>query len=143
MLKKNKSFSDFTKNWSDSVHGNNHPTYFYHQLCISSLPFCCLDRKTRRNNFIMLKPPVLRNSLYRQLGTSVESYLPESSHTASVHGFGAIKTHILFVPQGGSTWLWPFSVSTELYWKDHDSSIPFLNHFLKCILRWSSWTVSV
>ena len=119
------------------------PHTFITYYAIGSLPFCCLGKKARRNTFISFKTPMLGGSLYRPLGTSIESHSPESSHTAFMNGFRAIETQFLFVPQGGTKWLWPFSVSTEFCRKDHDLYILLLTHFLKCVLRWSCWTVSV
>lgn len=98
---------------------------FITSYAIGSLLFCCLGRKARRNNFIVFKPPVLGD---RQLDTSIESCLPQSSHTASVHGFGEIEIHILFGLQGGTTWLGPFHVSTFLKrsWLFYSILKPFL-----------------
>lgn len=70
---------------------------------IHFLSFCSLDRKGGRNNIFMFKAPMLELSLYKQLGMSTASHLPKSSHTASIHGFGSMDTHILFFLQWGTT----------------------------------------
>lgn len=86
---------------------------FITSYAISSLPFCCLGKKVGRNN-IMFKPSMLGDSLYRQPGTSAESYLPESSHTAPVHGFGAILTFYLSL-RGAQRDFGHSVISTEFY----------------------------